>query len=169
MAQDPNLAMEAWFQLMAQAMQSTQEAQKAFSNMPRSPEAMADFQRWLALFAPGMDIPVSVSQPEAMVEWLETWQKAMGVVPRTRYLELLEKADALERRVRELEEINRQLRAMLEGGQQQVVTAQRISDFWGQMVENSYKTQAAWMEAWTGNEVPGKVTASAAGNLDEEE
>jgi hypothetical protein len=169
MAQDFDSSLGAWFQLMAQAMQGTQEAQKAFANISQSPEAIANIQKWLALFAPGMEMPTAVSQPEVMTEWLETWQKTMGVVPRIRYLELLEKADALERRVRELEEINRQLRAMLEGREQQEESTQKVAELWGQMVENSLKTQAAWMEAWADNEGPGEAAATTADNLDEEE
>ena len=119
MAQDFDSSPEAWFQLMAQAMQGTQEAQKLFATLLQSPNVAANFQKWLALFAPGMEMPAAVSQPQAMTEWLETWQKAMGVVPRIRYLELLEKTDALERRVRELEKNNRRLRSMLEGREQQ--------------------------------------------------
>lgn len=169
MAQDSDSAMEAWFQLMTQAMWGTQEAQKAFANMSQSPEALAGFQKWLALFAPGMEMPVPVSQPEAMIELLESWQKAMGVVPRIRYLELLEKADALERRVRELEEINRQLRAMLEGREQQEESTQKLTELWGQMVDTSIKTQTAWVEAWTNNEDPGDAAAMTFDNNDEEE
>ena len=70
------------------------------------------------------------------------------------------------RRVRELEEINRQLRAMLEGREQQEESAQKLTELWGQMVEGSIKTQAAWMEAWADNESSGKT---AANSLDEEE
>lgn len=168
MAQEANSALETWFRLVAEAMQNTQEAQKLFANMPQSPEAIASFQKWLALFAPGMEIPTAVSQPEVMAEWLETWQKTMGVVPRTRYLELLEKADALERRVRELEEINRQLRAMLEGREQQVETAQTMAELWGQMVQEGIKTQTQWMEAWAEKEGPGEA-ATAVDDLNEEE
>ena len=98
-----------------------------------------------------------------MAEWLETWQKAMGVVPRTRYLELLEKADALERRVRELEETNRQLNALLEGREQQEESTQKMTELWGQMVENSMKSQSAWMEAWAKAEpATGSVPRDAA-------
>jgi hypothetical protein len=161
-------AMVAWVQLMAQAMQGAQEAQKALTIMVQSPELMANFQKWLAIFAPGIEMPIPVSQPELMTEWLETWQKAMGVVPRTRYLELLEKADALERRVRELEETNRQFRAMLLGSNQQEDVSQTVAEFWGQMVENGIKTQAAWMKAWSGGEDPGEP-AKVVGDLDEEE
>jgi hypothetical protein len=174
MAQNPDdtpmsaAAMEAWFQLMAQAMQGTGKAQQAFANLSQSPEAQAGFQQWLALFAPGMEMPFPVSQPEAMTEWLDSWQKAMGVVPRVRYLELLEKTDALERRIRELEEINRQLRAMLEGREQQEESAQKLTELWGQMVETSIETQTTWMEAWTDVESLGG-TATAAESLDEEE
>ena len=169
MAQDYDSSLEAWFQLMAQAMQGTQEAQKAFANLPQSPEAIANFQKYLALFAPGMEMPSAVSQPQAMIEWLETWQKAMGVVPRTRYLELLEKADALERRVRELEETNRQLRGLVEGREQQEESAQKMSELWGQMVDSSIKTQSAWMKAWADNEGPGAETDQTTDGLDEEE
>jgi hypothetical protein len=173
MAHDPSgiplstSAMEEWLQLLAQMMQGTQEAQKAFATMSQSPGAMAGFQKWLDLFTPGIELPKAESQPEMMTSWLENWQKAMGVVPRARYLELLEKLDALERRVRDLEDMNRRLKALLEGREQQEETTQSLAKLWGQMAENSIKTQAAWMEAWTNSEPPGASEPSD--NFDEEE
>ena len=102
---------------------------------------------------------LAVAFPLASVD---IWGAAGGDV-----LQAFQKGD-VEQRVRELEEKNRRLQAMLAGREQQAETAQSMAELWGQMVENSIRTQAAWMGAWTSSEDPGEP-ATAVGNLDEEE
>lgn len=169
MASDPDYDSEAWLRMMAQAMQGTVEAQKVFADLARSPEALSSFQRWLALVAPGVKIPTATAQPDFLADWVESWQQAMGVVSRTRFLAALEKIETLERRIRELEKANQQLRSTLEQNTQQAEATEKMVNLWGQFVEDSLKTQAAWIDTWADNTRQGKQGAEHQTGLDEEE
>ena len=141
--------LEAWFTLMAEAMRGTQEAQEAFkalSNMPGGPESMGD---WMAKFMPGAMSSASGSQPEAFETWLTEWQRIMGVVPRSRYLALLEKCDMLQGRLEKAEAMITTLKSMLNNKDHQEAEAKKVLDTWGTMLEDTLKMQSEWMRNWT--------------------
>jgi len=141
--------MQAWFTLMAEAMKGTEEAQEAFqtlSNMSGDPEEMS---RWMAKFMPGAAASAGNLQPEAFEEWMEESWRMMGVVPRPRYLELLEKCDTLQRKLDKAEETIQNLRAKLDSKGQQEVDAQKMADLWGTMMQDTLNAQTEWMRTWT--------------------
>jgi len=71
--------MEAWFTLMAEAAQGTEQAQTAFKNVPSGdPEA---WQKWMRKFMPGVAPNFSA---DGFEDQLEEWYRLMGVVPRAR-------------------------------------------------------------------------------------
>ncbi|RMF02860.1 MAG: hypothetical protein D6768_07190 [Chloroflexi bacterium] len=140
-------ALEAWYRLMAEAMRGTAEAQEAlkkFAEMSATPEGM---NRWMAQFMPGATPPTGF-QPEQFEEQLESWWRMMGAVPRSRYLELLERCDSLERKLKKAEETIAGLREKLGAQGRQQEDAQQAFGLWGAMVEESLKAQAEWMKAW---------------------
>lgn len=136
-------ALEAWFTLMAEAVRGTAEAQEAFKALTEASTKPEELQRWQAKFMPPAGAAV---KPEAFEEWLEEWWRMMGVVPRSRYLDLLERHEALRLRLEKAEETIRSLRAMMGQGQEQ--EAQKLVNLWETMLQESLKAQAEWMRAW---------------------
>ena len=144
---DPKM-MSAWLRLMAEAMQGTAEAQeavRAFADTAGKPE---DAQRWLKQFMPGLN-PTIPLDPTAYEAWLEDTWRMMGVVPRKRYLELLEKCDTLERHLAKAEKTIADLRARLDTQGQQAESTQQVMNMWGSMVEDTLKVQTEWMQNWS--------------------
>jgi hypothetical protein len=145
MVTDPKI-MEAWFTLMAEAMKGTSEAQEAFRSLTKNPLNPADLSHWFNHFMPGSAASPSHLGPEMLQEWLEDWWRTMGVVPRSRYLELLEKNDELTRRIEQAQETIRKMRAALDGREQ--AKAGNVLDLWKSMLDETLKTQTEWAKAW---------------------
>lgn len=143
---------EAWINLWNEAMQGTKESQQALKALSRIYSNQEDLSRWMSNFMPKAYASTGV-QPEAFEEWLEDWWRAMGVVPRSRYLELLEKYDIVQRRLEKAEETVQKLQAML-GKEGQDEEAQKVLDLWSNMLEETLKTQTEWMQAWTAANEP---------------
>lgn len=137
-------AMEAWFTLMAEAMKGTAEAQEAFKSLAEAATNAEALQQWQTHFMP---LAGAGPTPEGFEEWLEEWWKMMGVVPRARYLELLERHELLRQRLEKAEETIRSLRAAL-GSKGSEQDAQKIVDMWETVLKESLKTQAEWMRTW---------------------
>jgi len=137
--------MEAWYSLMAEAMKGTQEAQEAFQSLSKisgNPEAI---NGWMAKFMPGA-MAAAPLQSEGMDEWLEETWRMMGVVPRSRYLELLEKNDQLQRQLEKAEKMIENLRASSQGKQEQ--EAKEALETWSSLLEDTLKAQTEWMQNW---------------------
>jgi hypothetical protein len=138
-------ALEAWFTLVNEAMRGTQEAQQALKSLAENSANSDDLSRWLERFMPNVH---PTAPPETFETWLEEWWRVMGVVPRTRYLELLERCDALQRRLERAEETIQNLKTLL-GSQGQDDEARQALDLWSSMLAETLKTQTEWMKAWT--------------------
>ena len=136
-------AMQAWFTLMAEA----NKAPDAFKNWPKMPASPEEWQKWMLQFAP--NTTAAPNTPEMFEAWLNNWHQAMGVVPRARYLELLEKHDQQQRKLEKAEETIQALRTMLESKEQYQEEAKKTLDMWGTMMEETTKAQGDWMRAWT--------------------
>jgi len=142
--------MEAWFTLMAEAMRGTKEAQEAFQSLSKATLDPADLNRWLGAFMPALAASPASPRPEMLEEWLEEWWRMIGVVPRARYLELLEKHDALTRQLEKAQETIRNMQGTLDHKGQQEQYAKNVLDLWNTMLDETLKTQAEWMKAWKG-------------------
>jgi hypothetical protein len=138
-------AMEAWFTLLAEGMKGTAEAQEAFKSLGEAGSNVDLLRQWQARFMP---LAGAAPTAEGFEEGLEEWWKMMGVVPRARYLELLERHELLRQRLEKAEETIQGLRATL-GGTGSEQEAQKIVDLWDTMLKESLKTQADWMRTWT--------------------
>lgn len=141
--------LEAWFTLMAEAMRGTQEAQEAFRALSEISANPEELSRWMARFMPAAVASTANLQPETFEAQLEEWWRIMGVVPRSRYLEVLERCDTLQRRLDRAEETIRDLRARLAGQERQEAEAQKALDVWNTMMAETLKSQVEWMKAWT--------------------
>ena len=141
--------MGAWFNLMAEAMKGTKESQEAFQRLSKISGDPAEVSRWLTQFMPAAAAASANLQPEAFEEWMEESWRMMGVVPRPRYLELLEKCDTLQRKLDKAEEAIQNLRGRLDNKDQQEVDAQKMADIWGTMMQDTLKAQSEWMRTWT--------------------
>lgn len=149
MTNNPKI-LEAWFTLMAEAMRGTREAQDAFKMLSQmsgnSPQGLGD---WMTKFMPGAISAAPDTRPEMFESWLEEWQRVMGVVPRSRYLALLEKQDVLQRRLEKAEQTIKTLQSMLGSKGHSDAEAKKVVDMWGTMLEDTLKMQSEWMKNWT--------------------
>jgi hypothetical protein len=151
--------LEAWFTLMNEAMQGTKEARKAFKALSEMTPTPENLTGWMSTFMPAA-YASSHMHPEVFEDWLEDWWRVMGVVPRARYLELLEKHDLLQRRLEKAEETIQKLRKALgqEGPEEE---AKKVLDLWSTMLEDTLKTQTEWMQAFTSAHKPKEAHAPA--------
>jgi len=141
-------ALEAWFTLMAQAMRGTQEAQDALRSLSEISSSTEDLMQWMTKFMPAAVPSGTKLRPEALEGQLEEWWRMMGVVPRTRYLELLERFDTLQRRLDKAEKTVHTLRAALDNKGQHTEEAKQALDMWSTMMQDTLQTQTEWMQAW---------------------
>ena len=140
-------AMELWLRLMSEAMRGTADAQEAMRSLGEMPMTPDQLTRWMARF-----MPVAVGQtskPEVLGDWLEDTWRMMGVVPRYRYLELLERCELLRRRLEEAEKTIKKMRKATSGGKMPEQEAQQILNMWEGMLQDTLSMQAEWMRAWT--------------------
>lgn len=145
--------MEAWFNLMSEAMRGSTDAQQLVRSLSSTTTISDETMRMMMRFMPPGMMPV---QPEALSDWLEDWWRMMGVVPRHRYLELLERYELLRSRLEESEKTSRRLQSML--GEKRQEEAQKVLDFWGNTLEETLKAQTDWMRMW----MPGGTDAPEA-------
>ena len=148
--EDRNLRLaEAWFRLMADAARGTRAAQSTLRSFARGELSAQDVTRQLAQFLPA---GVTTPGPETIQHWTENLFQTVGVVPRSRHLELLERYEALRIRLEEAEvTIQRLKRLLSESGHEG--DAQKILDIWSSAVGETLRSQTEWMRGWlTGDE-----------------
>ena len=140
--------MEVWLKLMVDAAKGVQEAQAAVKLLAKVSNP-AELNRWLLNFAPGLVYPAAHHQAEMFEEWLDQWWRMMGVVPRARYLELLEKHEALRRQLEKAQETIRKMQeALARKGEEPY--ARTTLDLWNAILDETLKTQAQWIRVWKG-------------------
>lgn len=76
----------------------------------------------------------------------------MGVVPRYRYLELLERHELLRQRLEEAEKTIQKLRKTSSGNKMPEQEVQQILNLWEGMLQETLSMQADWMRTWTKTE-----------------
>jgi hypothetical protein len=133
---------EEWFRLLAEAARGTRTAQSTIRSLADlTPDKIArQIGRWL---------PAGVTPPaaESLAEWTEELWSRIGVVPRSRYQELLERYEALRVRLEEAEvTIQRLKRLLSEKGHES--DAQKLLDLWSNAVGETLRSQADWMRTW---------------------
>ncbi len=153
---------EAWFSLMSEAMRGSNDAQEAFKMFSGTSMKADDMSRWMSRFMP-TGASANVGQPEMFGEWVEQWWRVMGVVPRQRYLDLLERHESLRLRLEECEKSRKQHSMLDVSGQQE--QAQKALNLWGTTMEDMLKMQADWMRTW----FPQDATGAPVGTMETSE
>jgi hypothetical protein len=142
---DLNLKLvESWFRLLAEAARGTRTAQDTIRGLVDGGLSPQELARQIARI-----LPSGVSPPTAedIGRWTEGFWATAGVVPRARYLELLERYEALRERLEEAEVTIRRLKAMLsEKGHER--DAEKLLDVFASTVGDTLKAQADWMRSW---------------------
>ena len=81
------------------------------------------------------------------VRWMDDWWTVMGVVPRFRYLELLERKEVLRMRLDEAEATIQQLRAT--GQAHEMANAWETAiTLWQTAIQTTLKAQNEWIRTW---------------------
>ncbi|GAB4444697.1 MAG: hypothetical protein Fur0044_40960 [Anaerolineae bacterium] len=142
--------MELWLRLMSDAMRGTADAQEAIRTLGEIPTTPDQLTRWMTRFMPLM--AGQTPGPEMMGDWLEDAWKMMGVVPRYRYLELLERHELLRQRLEEAEKTIQKLRKTSSGNKMPEQEVQQILNLWEGMLQETLSMQADWMRTWTKTE-----------------
>ncbi|MGH7822108.1 MAG: hypothetical protein ACREQ9_20285 [Candidatus Binatia bacterium] len=135
---------EIWFRLLADAARGTREAQETIRSFT---EAALDPQTLARRIARLLPAGVSAPTPETIGDWIEGFWATTGVVPRARYLELLERYEALRSRLEEAEVTIGKLRRLL-GEKGHEGDAQKVLDLWAGAVGETLRAQAEWMRGW---------------------
>lgn len=146
----PQTMMEAWFRLMKDAVGGNAEAQEAMRMLTSGPTNPDQMMRWMSRFLPLATGGMTPVKTDVFENWLDEYWRMMGVVPRYRYLELLERHEALRSRLEESEKTVRQLQGMLGVPGHQREEAQKVIGLWGEMMHQTMKAQLEWMQALTG-------------------
>jgi flagellar biosynthesis/type III secretory pathway chaperone len=95
-----------------------------------------------------MPAGVGTVQARAVSESLEEYWRMMGVVPRYRYLEVLERNEQLRRQLEEADRTIQQLQPMANAVVPQE-EAQKMFNLWGSMLEETMKAQQEMLRTWT--------------------
>jgi len=83
--------------------------------------------------------------------WIEGWWTLIGVVPRSLYLEALERKEVLRTRLEEAEATIQQLRGARGQGTQdnEMHTWEAAVNLWQRAIQTTLKAQNEWMRTWT--------------------
>ena len=81
-------AMEAWFTLMAEAAKQSGPAQDMLNVFMKTSPYPNDLSQMMTRF---MSPSGMLNQPDNIGEMYEEWFRLMGFVPRSRYVELLDR------------------------------------------------------------------------------
>jgi hypothetical protein len=152
MSMDPK-QLEAWLRLSADAVRGTEQAREAMKLLgqgPLSPDAMvAWMQAWMPeVGGTASAKPVELQPAREFQDMVEQWWTGLGVVPRSRYLEVVRRSEELRARLEEAEETVKRLRELLaEGGHDAEAT--EALDTWGTITRNALDAQADWARMWT--------------------
>jgi hypothetical protein len=137
---------EAWFRLLAEAARGTRAAQGTLRGLAEGQLAPEKLARRIAGWLPEGIAPPSA---EKLAQWSEDLWSTIGVVPRSRYVELLERYEALRARLEEAEvTIRRMKRLLSEKGYEGDV--QKLLDLWSSAVGETLKSQGEWMRGLIG-------------------
>lgn len=144
-----NAFLELWYRQMTSLAKDATQWQK-FTQLfsEGKPSSLEDMQRWYKT------VSALVENPEAK-NMQEEWFKAMGVVPRERYLALLERHEEV---IRQLEAAEAQIKTLkaLVAKDALGVEGEKVFNTWQSAFEKTLEVQSSWL-----NMVLNKQDASA--------
>jgi len=140
---------ELWLRLSADAVRGTSDAQRALRSLgegPLSPDALSS---WMGAFMPAAGGGRAEPPPATadLQQLAEQWWRVMGVVPRYRYDELLQRYHELRDRLEEAERTVRRLRGALPETPAEEV-ARGVLDSWERLTQQTLDAQAEWAQVW---------------------
>lgn len=136
---------EAWYRFMAEAARETSDVQTFFDSHAKGQQPAEWVARWMKQQGSAATPPKPEDLPD---EWLEQWYKMMGVVPRARYLELLERHEQLRQDLEAARKKIEQLGGSFESKEQQAA-ANEIMNLWTDTVGKTMEAQSEWMRTFT--------------------
>lgn len=141
--EDP-VVIEAWLRLTEEARRGVGGAQEAIRLLAEAWKSPEELKVWMERFVP---LRSEQSGPEQFREWIEGWWETMGVVPRSRYLDLLENSDTLKARFEEAEATIQQLRTAL-GSKEDENQRKDMWELWETALHKTLKAQSEWLQTW---------------------
>lgn len=141
---NPNKMMEAWLNLITEAARGSNEAREVIKSITGTSLRPDEVVRMMTHFMPAGVGPISA---DTINESLEEYWKMMGVVPRYRYLELLERYEELRIKLEEKERSMR-MQPMLDVSPKPEET-KKVLDLWGAMLQQTLQAQQEMMQAVT--------------------
>ena len=136
---------EAWFRLLADTARGTRTAQSTLRSFAQGQLTAQGVARQLARFLPSGVTPPG---PEMIQQWTENLFQTVGVVPRARHMELLERYEALRVRLEEAEVTIQRLKRMLSASGHEGDDAQKLLDIWSNAVGETLRSQTEWLRGW---------------------
>ena len=136
---------DAWLSLVTDTMQEGNRSQDAFRYLATAWKSQHEMNKWIERFLPKSEIS---RRPEEIRGWIEDWWKIMDVVPRSLYLELLERNELLKAKLEEAETTIKQLRATV-GVTGQEEQSNEILSVWETTIQTTLKAQNEWVQTWT--------------------
>lgn len=146
--------LEAWLRLSADAVRGAEQAKEAIQLLgrgPLSPDAMA---AWMQMWMPqpggaaGVTKPVETPPVQEFQSMVEAWWAGLGVVPRSRYLEAVQRCEELRARLEEAEQTVTHLRELLAAGDYDAEATEAL-DTWDTITRRALEAQAEWARMFT--------------------
>jgi gas vesicle protein len=141
---NPDL-MEAWYRFMAEAVRETSDAQAFFDKYAQGQPPAEWLAKWMKQSQTAGEPPSPDEMPD---EWLEQWYKMMGVVPRSRYLKLLERHEKLRQDLDAARKKIEQMGGSFETKEQQAA-AEEIMNLWKSTFDKTMQAQSEWMQSFS--------------------
>ncbi|NJO04250.1 MAG: hypothetical protein HC876_01190 [Chloroflexaceae bacterium] len=151
MMMTPNTVLETWIRLLSEVSRGSTDAVDTMKLLTSTPTSPDDMLRLMRRFMP---TGTSMVPGEALTNWMEEYWRMMGVVPRHRYLELLERNEDLRRRLDVAEKKIQQIRQMKETTEQTTEEAQRVVGMWTTLMAETIRSQTEWL-----NSLQGRITS----------
>lgn len=141
---NPDL-IEAWYRFLAEAARETSNVEAFFDSYAKGQQPAEWVARWMKQHGDADAPPKPEEVPD---EWLNQWYKMMGVVPRARYLKLLERHEKLRQDLEAARKKIEQLGGSFESTEQQAA-AEQIMNLWTDTLDKTVEAQSEWMRAFT--------------------
>jgi hypothetical protein len=139
--------MEVWLRLTADAVKGAEEARKALGALAEAPLSPEGLSRWAAAWLPSGKLGGTAADPGELRALVEEWWKALGVVPRGLFLDLLARYETLRTRLEEAEEAVKNLRELLQAKGQET-EAKHALQGWEELTRKALDLQEQWFRTW---------------------
>ncbi|NJL03489.1 MAG: hypothetical protein HC911_00960 [Chloroflexaceae bacterium] len=141
----PNVFMEAWLRMITEGARGSTDALDTMKLMTTTPTSPDDMLRLMRRFMPtGTSLPMT---PDGLTSTMEEYWGMLGVVPRYRYLEVLERNEQLRRRLDEAERKLNQMRQLSGAREQTTEEAQKMFTLWSSMMAETVRMQNEWVRS----------------------